>query len=179
MTKIWVLGAVALMFSVSSVSIADETRIDGNREPADYFLKNEFLVSASRGTLQVTNGTTVDASVGYFFRLIPMAEVGIRTIFQYQTFGLSNLWAWDLLPTVMFNYPTNDLENAFFLGAGMGFEMNKSGTLSNTQFAFRLDAGKRFHLLSNVSYRPAVVVTKVTDFDMQLAFEFLSFTIMF
>jgi hypothetical protein len=140
--------------------------------------QHEVLFNGTNGGLQVGGGQsggstplTLGATFGYNYQFMPGVMIGISPSIQYynNASGTSvNDTRISFLAGPTVNFPfTDNFENAFYLFGGVGMVYDSNPTLvspsvSQTNFQFGFELGKRFQLFEHLVYRPSVGFTKET-----------------
>lgn len=85
-------------------------------------------------------------------------------------------------PTYNFAPNGESTTNAFFAGARLGMaHVSENSVNSSTDLAYLVEAGKRFEIFSNVSWKPKFAIGSTTADNASLSFSLtpLSFSILF
>ena len=76
-----------------------------------------------------------------------------------------------------------DYANSIFFKAGLGLypvtKVSPTGIDNKSDIGFFLAAGKRFKLWDHVNYKPALVISKISDLDVQFTVLFLNVSLNF
>ena len=77
----------------------------------------------------------------------------------------------------------SDYANSIFFKAGLGLlpitKVSPTGIDNKSDIGFYVAAGKRFKLWDHVNYKPAVVISKISDQDVQFTVQFLNVSLNF
>lgn len=130
------------------------------------------------GTKSQNTKFSIDGSYGYFIdsQFQISGDLGFTT-----TSGLTVL-AILAGPTYNFSPNGESTTNAFFAGARVGMVHVSAGSLSSsTDLAYLVEAGKRFELFSNVSWKPKFTIGSTTATNAPLVFTLtpVSFSFLF
>jgi hypothetical protein len=147
------------------------------------------LSGGTAGAVNLNNGTTLAIDGAYNYLLSPGIQLGAKAGFSYYSSGAAvnvggisvstNTTQLLLLAGPTLNYPMNDhLNNAAFLTVMAGIAYTNA-LVSNTNFAFQVEVGKRFALWDHVTYKPSVAMTKVSGSDALITVTPLAFSFLF
>ncbi len=77
----------------------------------------------------------------------------------------------------------SDYSNSIFFKAGLGLfpitKVTATGVDNKSDIGFYVAAGKRFKLWDHVNYKPAIVISKISDQDVQFTVQFLNVSLNF
>jgi len=142
---------------------------------------HELRTTDTAGALSFAGSITrISLGVGYNYTIAPPIQVGFLPGFTYTSGNNTSATTLSFLAGPTFNFPGGySLSNAVFLTGLVGLNHTSLGGISATKFAFAVEAGKRFALLSHFCYRPSFSVIKVLDADTVFAISFLAFAATF
>lgn len=138
---------------------------------------HEVVLTAVAGDLSFGGGsTTVGFGADYNYAVVPdILQFGLKSAVAYSEATATTIAAVLAGPTI--NFPVTDLRDSFFLTGAFGFTYLEVSSGSTTKFSFGFELGKRFQILENFSYRPAVSITKVSGASMRFGVSLLSFSL--
>jgi hypothetical protein len=146
------------------------------------FPRSEVLLNGMQATLKAGSGTAISGTAGYNYSVTPYIQIGVSGDVLYTNVANISGTTFDVLGALTFNIPISgrdsDMQNAFFLDAKGGIEIQSIGLLSPTYFILEATAGKRFEILQGVCYRPEIGVQDVNG-SWAFLVRALSFSFMF
>lgn len=128
-------------------------------------------------------------NAAYFHQVHEMFQVGGKLNVGFGDNGSTtnnSTMAMGILVGPTFNFmgsTAGDISDAMFIFAGAGFNMDKNNTTANgltaTDFQFGAEAGKRFKIWDNVTWRPSFSFTKVGTAKPLYAVNLVNFSVLF
>jgi hypothetical protein len=143
------------------------------------FPRSEVLLNGMQASLKAGTGTALSVTAGYNFTILKMLQIGFSGDVLYTNVANIPATTFDILvgPTLNIPLKDDDFENAIFIDAMAGMEIQTVGLISPTWFIAQANLGKRFEIIKDLSYRPDIgvqVINGAWSFVVRaLAFSFM------
>ncbi len=158
-----------------------------------FFAVASFAADKKHMVLATTNGSasfidsndeyklSFNVGGGYYYTMNSFLQVGGNL--SYSAFENIGDATYSLAPGAIFYLPLKQgegIENAFYCQANLGYMGSFGDAADVSDFYYNLQVGKRFELVTNISYSPSVSFLHVPDqADPSYTFNFLQFSALF
>jgi hypothetical protein len=117
----------------------------------------------THAVLSFSKGSDTIFQLGAGYSHLYYGWLQATTLAELQTGGGATGWSLAVGPT--FNYAIGDggISNAVYLTTAGGIEWNNLAGSGSSTFAYHVELGKRFELVHGVAWKPAFIVSGVTE----------------